>query len=64
MSKFLDRIISWESGLLSEDEMIDLFQDLINSGVAWSLQGTYGRTAEYLIDTGYCTRPGDEPTFH
>jgi hypothetical protein len=47
-------IMDYESGNLDKESTIALFQDLINSGLAWSLQGHYGRTAEALIDAGYC----------
>lgn len=45
-------IIAYESGELDEDEMIDLFQDLISSGTIYHLQGHYGRTAQSFIDAG------------
>tara|TARA_R110002074_G_scaffold246568_2_gene418554 strand:+ start:256 stop:423 length:168 start_codon:yes stop_codon:yes gene_type:complete len=48
----ISKIIEYESGILSDDQTIDLFQDLVDSGLAWSLQGSYGRMAEYLIDEG------------
>ena len=51
----VDFIIRYESEVLSEDETIAGFQALIDSGVVWSLQGHYGRTAAALIDAGYCT---------
>lgn len=51
----VDSIIRFESGELQESEIIDLFQGLIDSGMAWQLQGTYGRTAKTLIDLGYCS---------
>ena len=38
----------------SEEEIIEAFQSLIDSGAAWSLQGFYGRTAQHLIDNGLC----------
>ena len=46
-------IIAYESGELSDDATIELFQHLVDSGLAWSLQGSYGRTAQALIDAGY-----------
>ena len=52
----IDKIIAYEQGDLSHDETIELFQSLINSGLAWQLQGHYGRTATALIDAGKCTR--------
>lgn len=50
----VDFIIDYEAGVLSEEEVIDGFQQLIDSGIVWSLQGSYGRTAATLIDAGLC----------
>jgi hypothetical protein len=47
-------IIAYESGELDEDGVVDLFQRLIDNGMAWRLQGHYGRTAKALIDAGLC----------
>lgn len=49
------KIIAYESGELTEEEVVELFQDLINNGLAWTLQGSYGRMAMALIDAGHCT---------
>ncbi len=49
-------IIGYELGELSESESIQLFQKLIDNGMAWTLQGSYGRTATYLIKAGLCHR--------
>jgi len=51
-----DSIIDYESGLLSESETIELFQRLVNSGLVWQLQGSYGRMAMALIESGYIAR--------
>lgn len=51
----VDDIIAYESGELDEDATIAMFQKLIDSGMAWKLQGHYGRTAKALIDAGLCT---------
>jgi len=40
-----------------EDTIISAWQYLINTGLAWSLQGWYGRTAQALIDDGICEGP-------
>jgi hypothetical protein len=37
-----------------EFEIIEAWQYLIDTGVVWSLQGWYGRTARDLIETGMC----------
>lgn len=40
----------------TEDEVIEAFQHLIDTGVVWTLQGFYGRTAHRLIELGLCAR--------
>ena len=50
----VDFIVDYEAGVLSEEEVIDGFQKLIDNGIVWSLQGHYGRTAATLIDAGLC----------
>lgn len=52
----IDRIIAYEQGDLDTDETIELFQDLVNSGLAWKLQGSYGRMAAALIEAGLIER--------
>jgi hypothetical protein len=51
----VDQVIRYESGEMEEEEMITFFQDLVNTGAAWKLQGSYGRTARDLIDAGLVT---------
>ena len=46
-------IIDYEAGVLNFEETVELFQELVDSGLAWKLQGHYGRTARELIDLGY-----------
>ena len=38
----------------SEEEFIEAWQHLIDSGLAWTLQGFFGRTANHLIEEGIC----------
>ena len=53
----IDNIIAYEQGELDEDEVIAMFQELVNSGLAWQLQGSYGRQAAALIKAGLVTLP-------
>ena len=48
----IDAMLAWEDGNISEDEAIHLFQGLVDSGLAWQLQGMYGRQAMRFIDAG------------
>tara|TARA_B100000085_G_scaffold84432_1_gene76151 strand:+ start:321 stop:503 length:183 start_codon:yes stop_codon:yes gene_type:complete len=41
----------------SKEQVIEAWQHLIDTGMAWSLQGWFGRTACRLIEDGYCTPP-------
>lgn len=54
MSKSIaDKIVDYEMGTLSEPEILELFQELVDTGMAWRLQGSYGRMAEHLIEEEY-----------
>lgn len=48
-------IMDFEGGELDTDEVIEGFQHLIDTGLVWQLQGSYGRAATALIQQGYCT---------
>jgi len=39
----------------SEEQVIEAWQHLINTGLAWRLQGSFGRMAQRLIEDGICT---------
>lgn len=52
MDNFIDNLIAYESGELDDDTTLEFFQHLVDTGMAWSLQGHYGRTASALIEEG------------
>ena len=39
----------------TEEEVIQAWQELVNSGLAWQLQGWFSRTAKHLINEGVIT---------
>lgn len=48
----VDGINRYESGQMEEEEQVEFFQHLVDTGVVWSLQGHYGRTASWMINEG------------
>lgn len=52
MNQITQKIISYEKGELDANETTQLFQELYDSGLAWNLQGHYGRVAYALIEAG------------
>lgn len=52
-----DQLFAYEMGEMeSEDDVIALFQALVDNGWAWSLQGHYGQVATQLIKAGLVSR--------
>ena len=54
----VDYIIRYEAGDLKGQEVLRLFSHLNKTRHAWSLQGSYGRYAEALINRGYLSSKG------
>jgi len=48
------RMTEYEQGTLSKEDTLDLFADLLNTGVLWQIKANaeYGRKASYLIESG------------
>jgi hypothetical protein len=57
----VDALMRYEAGELDEPETIQLFQHLVNNGLAWKLQGSYGRRARDLLKAGLIRLPGSDP---
>ena len=53
------KIIDYESGKMDTGEIIEFFQQMIDDGSVWQLQGHYGRTATALIASGNCHKKGE-----
>jgi hypothetical protein len=43
-----------------EETIIKAWQHLIDTGLAWELQGWFGRSAMALIESGTCSRKLDK----
>lgn len=54
----VDKIMDFESGKLDDNGVLELFSELIKTGKAWTLQGSYGRMAKHLIDEEFIDPQG------
>lgn len=54
----LYKLIAWETGNMEDDmeTVVELFQELIDSGDVWLMPGYYPRMARMLIERGHCRR--------
>ena len=50
MTELTKKIIAYEQGGLTHDETVVLFQELLDSGIVWDLQGHYGRMAYRMLE--------------
>ena len=55
----IDQIILFEQGELDDNQTLELFAQLVKTGNAWTLQGSYGRVAMALINAGYLDKEGN-----
>ena len=51
-ASFGRKIKAYEQGDLSDEETVVFFQEMLDTGLVWNLQGHYGRMAQYLLDLG------------
>jgi len=51
------QIMAYENGEMTEEEVIAFFQFLLDSGMIHSLQGSYHRMAEQLLNEGLIEQP-------
>lgn len=54
----IEAIMEYEAGDLNEEDTIILFSELIRSGMAWKLQGHYGRQAMWYIENEIISAEG------
>lgn len=57
MTELIEQIVAYEMGDLDEDATVSFFQQMINDGSVWGLQGHYIRTAKNFLDVGLCQWP-------
>ena len=55
MQNLTERITAYEKGELDQDQTIQLFQELVDSGMIMNLQGHYQRLAAQLLEAGLIT---------
>ena len=55
MKDLTERIVEYENGQLDQQQTIQLFQELVDSGLIMQLQGHYGRLAFQLMEAGLIT---------
>ena len=53
----VNALIGLDEGTLDDDELVELFQHLVDTGLAWQLQGRIGRQAADMIEAGVITPP-------
>lgn len=59
--KLASQIDAYELGEMDESQAIEFFQELVDTGIAWQLQGCYGRTAARMIEAGLIAPKVESP---
>jgi len=59
MFSMIDSLMRYEQDGLSDMETLELFSYLIKKGYAWTLNGSYGRMAERIINDGLIDKDGN-----
>jgi hypothetical protein len=52
MMNMIDEIVRYESGEMDEEQEIEFFQALLDTGTIFSLQGHYQRQMDRMIENG------------
>ena len=52
-------LTDYEQGEMTMEQVLELFSHLVKTGLAWQLQGHYGRVAAGLIDAGWFDADGN-----
>ena len=55
----INAIISYESGEMTPEDIVQFFAELVETGFINAMQGHYQRTARDLIDGGYISEDGE-----
>ena len=55
----IDKIMAYEQGELDANGTLELFSELVKTGMAWTLQGSYGRAAMGMIQRGWLDENGN-----
>ena len=50
-------IVTYEAGDMTEEETVNFFQRLLDTGMVYNLQGQYQRTASALLEAGVIAFP-------
>tara|TARA_B100000085_G_C18370513_1_gene442154 strand:+ start:587 stop:760 length:174 start_codon:yes stop_codon:yes gene_type:complete len=52
MMEMIEDIVRYENGEMNEEQEIEFFQSLLDTGIIFSLQGHYQRQMDRMIENG------------